>query len=89
MNRDELAKTLAFNFSNHPEIKKLLENKHHKLTFKKQQIASLSRIFRRENTSFDPNQIESKQELSDKLTDIIMEKSYELADKIIKLTNEK
>lgn len=89
MNRDELAQTLAFNFSNNPEVKKLLEKKYKKLTLKQQQIQKLSRIFRRANLPFDTNQIESEQEIADKLADIIMEISYKLADKIIMLTNQK
>ena len=89
MNRDELAKALAFNFSNNPEIKRLLEKNHDKLTFKKQQIERLSRVFRRANIPFDTTQIESEEKITDKLADIIMKKSYDLADKIILLTNRK
>lgn len=87
MNRDELALTLAQNFSNHPEIKNLLEKCSKKLTFKKNQIERLQIVHRRANLSFDPNQIESEEKLAEKLADIIMKKSYFLADEINRLTN--
>ena len=88
MNRDELAFTLATNFTKNPNILKLLDEFSKNLSFKKAHVERLSVMYRRADIPFNSNQIESEEETIQKLSNIIMEKSYELADRILlTLTN--